>query len=459
MGRSAKHNLTEGPIFGRLVSIAAPLTGGMLMGMIYNLTDMFWLGRLGSGAAAAVAAVGAVGLLMWMSMAFQSFGRMGSEIGVSQNLGRGDEEQAKNFAQTAFTLNLILGILYGLVMIFGRRYLIGFFNIPDAEVIRYAENYLMITGFAMPFFYLGGAGMGIYSGSGNTRTPFYIQAVGISLNMILSPILIFPAGLGVEGAAIATVIAQSIAVSIFIWHIKCHKNRPFKELKLFGIANKKTLKQILKWVTPIAIESFFFTFLTMLISRFVAQFGTEAMATQRIGSQIESLSWLIGAGFASAVSAFTGQNFGAGKWSRIREGYRLSAIIMGVWGVIVTAILFFAGGLLFGVFMPDEPEVIAMGANYMRILAAAQILGCIEGITSGAFRGLGKTVPPSIVSITCNTVRMFAAFFLAQTAMGLDGIWWALTIGAMMRGAWILIWLRLYSRKLPKEDALVPDTV
>ena len=449
--RAAKHNLTEGPVLSKLISLAAPLTGGMFMSMLYNLTDMFWLGRVGSGA---VAATGTVGLLMWMSMAFSAFGRMGSEIGVSQNLGRGDEDTAKAFAKTAFTISLIMGILYGLVMIFGRSLLIGFFDIQDPAVVRYAENYLMITGFAMPLFFIGGGALtGTYSGSGNTRTPFYIQAFGITLNIILSPILIFPMGLGVEGAAIATVIAQSLAVLIFLRHVKRHKNRPFKELKLFGIADMKTLKQIFKWVTPIAIESFLFTFLVMLISRFVAQFGTEAMATQRIGSQIESLSWLIGMGFASAISAFTGQNFGAGKWPRIHSGYKIAAVIMGSWGVIVTFILFFGGGALFSVFMPDEPKVIAMGANYMRILATAQIFGCLEGITIGAFRGLGKTIPPSVVSGSTNFVRMIAAFFLAGTAMGLDGIWWALTVGAIFRGVWILVWFRIYANKLPKEDA------
>lgn len=448
--RTGKHDLTEGPVFGKLTSLAVPLMGGMLMNMLYNLTDMFWLGRVGSEA---VAATGTVGLLMWLSMAFSSFGRMGSEIGVSQNLGRGDEAAAKAFAQTAFTLALVMGIFYGLIMIFGRSLLIGFFDIKDPLVVRYAENYLMITGFAMPFFFIGGgAGMGIYSGSGNTRTPFYIMAFGIVLNIILSPVLIFSLGMGVEGAALATVIAQSISVSLFLWHMKFHKNRPFKELKLLGIADKRTLKQIFIWVTPIAIESFLFTFLTMLVSRFVAQFGTGAMATQRIGSQIESLSWLIGAGFASAISAFTGQNFGAGKWSRIHGGYKISAIIMGSWGVIVTFILFFGGGALFSIFLPNEPEVIVMGANYMRILAAAQILGCLEGITSGTFRGLGKTLPPSVVSGTSNFLRMVAAFFLARTAMGLDGIWWALTIGAMLRGAWIFIWFRIHAGKLPKED-------
>ena len=452
MSRAAKHDLTVGPVFSKLISLAAPLTGGMMMHMLYNLTDMFWLGRVGSGA---VAATGTVGLLLWMSMAFSTFGRMGSEIGVSQNLGRGDEERAKAFAQTAFTLALIMGTFYALVMIFGRRWLIGFFDIGDPQVVRYAENYLMITGFSMPLAFIsGGAGSGIYSGSGNTKTPFYIMSFSLGLNIVLTPILIFPMGLGVEGAAFATVIAQTIGASIFLWHMKFHKNRPFKEIKLLGIADKKTLVQIFKWVTPIAIESFLFTFLTMLVSRFVAQFGTGAMATQRIGSQIESLSWLIGAGFASAMSSFTGQNFGALKWSRIHSGYKISAIIMGTWGVFTTIVLFFGGGFLFSIFLPDEPEVIAMGANYMRILAACQILGCLEGITAGTFRGLGKTVPPSIVSGTSNFLRMIAAFFLARTAMGLDGIWWAITIGAMLRGAWILIWFRIHARKLPREDVL-----
>jgi len=455
VNRNAKHNLTEGPIFGKLISLATPLMGGMLMQMLYNLTDMFWLGRLGSEA---VAAAGTAGLLMWMSFAFASFGRMGGEIGVSQSLGRGDEESAKNYARTALTLGLGLGVMYGLILLFGRVFLIGFFDIDDPTVVRYAENYISITGLAMPLFFIGGAGMGIYSGSGNTKTPFYIQAFGIILNVILSPIFIFPLGMGVTGAAIATVIAQSITVTIFICHMKFSKNKPFKDHRLFGITDKKTLKQIFKWVLPIAIESFLFTFLTMLISRFVAQFGTGAMATQRIGSQIESLSWLIAGGFASAVSAFTGQNFGAGKWTRIREGYKISVIIMATWGVITTAVLFFAGGPLFAIFLPGEPEVIAMGANYMRILAAAQVLGCLEGITAGTFRGLGKTVPPSVVSASSNFMRMIAAFFLARTAMGLDGIWWALTLGAMLRGAWIFIWFKFYSRKIPKEDVVVEAT-
>ena len=454
--RATKHNLTEGPIFVRLFSLATPLMGGMLMQMLYNLTDMFWLGSLGPEA---VAAAGTAGLLMWMSMAFAAFGRMGGEIGVSQNLGRGDEETAKKFATTALTLGLGLGVLYGLTLIFLNGPLIGFFDIVDPVVIGYAENYIRITGFAMPLFFIGGAGMGIYSGSGNTKTPFYIQAFGIILNVILSPIFIFILDLGVAGAAVATVISQFMAISIAIWHIKFHKNRPFKELKLFGIADKNTLRQIFRWVIPIAIESFFFTFFIMLVSRFVNPFGTGAMATQRIGSQIESLAWMISAGFASAISAFTGQNFGAKKWKRIREGYKISAVIMAVWGVIATGILFFAGGHLFAIFLPDEPEVVAMGANYMRILALCQIISCLEGITAGTFRGMGKTVPPSVVSFSSNFIRTVAAFFLARTGMGLDGIWWALTLGAILRGGWIFIWFRIYSRKMPKEDAVATAEV
>ena len=449
LAENDKYNLSEGPIFGKLLNIAVPIMGSQLVQMAYSLIGMFWLGRVGSDA---VAASGTAGMYTWMAVAFMAFGRMGAEIGVSQNLGRGDENTAKTYVQTSFSLALLLGLVFGIVMIFGRGFLIGFFNIKEASVAASAENYLAITGFAMPFNFLLNAGGGTYNGSGNSRLPFYINAICLSVNIVLDPILIFVFDLGVEGAALATVISQLLGFILFIWAMKFYKNRLFKEIKLFETIDKKVLKQIFKWAMPIALESFLFTFLLMFISKFVTEFGTGAMAAQRIGGQIESLSWFVASGFSTAMAAFTGQNFGAGKWRRIHEGFRLSTIMMGTWGIIVTAILFFGGGFIFSLFLPNEPEVIETGANYMKILALCQILSCLENITSGTFRGLGNTIPPSLVSITSNFIRMIAAYFLSKTSMGLDGIWWALTLGAMLRGGWMFSWYKLYARKLPKAD-------
>ncbi|MCL2126169.1 MAG: MATE family efflux transporter, partial [Oscillospiraceae bacterium] len=131
MDKSEKYSLVEGSIVGRLFFIALPLIGTQVIQMAYNLTDMFWLGRLSSDA---VAASGTVGLFLWLSMAFMMFGRMGAEIGVSQNLGRGDKEKAREFAHTAIFIAVVLGVALAMVYGFGRKPLVGFFGIREANV-------------------------------------------------------------------------------------------------------------------------------------------------------------------------------------------------------------------------------------------------------------------------------------------------------------------------------------
>ena len=122
-----------------------------------------------------------------------------------------------------------------------------------------------------------------------------------------------------------------------------------------------------------------------------------------MGSQIESLSWLIGGGFASATTAFVGQNYGARQWGRIRRGYRISLAVLLGWEVFVTFVLVVWGRFLFSLFLSDPP-VTDMGATYLRILAISQVSMALEGACSGA-RGMGQTLPPSICSIGSNLLR------------------------------------------------------
>jgi len=191
----------------------------------------------------------------------------------------------------------------------------------------------------------------------------------------------------------------------------------------------------------------------MLVTVLVAAYGAGALATVRIGSQIESLTWLIAGGYASALTAFTGQNFGAGKWSRIHKGFNISTWMMACWGLFVALVLFFGGGILYRVFVPNDPEVIEMGIHFLHILAVIQVPACLEGVAAGIFRGQGKTLPPSIASISSNVLRVVLAYgFTFLTDLGLTGIWLALAISAAVRGIWIFIWYMLYSREVPKMD-------
>jgi Na+-driven multidrug efflux pump len=183
----------------------------------------------------------------------------------------------------------------------------------------------------------------------------------------------------------------------------------------------------------------------------IASHGSGALAAARVGSQIESLTWLIVAGFASALTAFVGQNFGAGKWGRIHKGFKISSLLMLGWGLAVTLLLFFGGTVLLGIFIPDDPEVVAIGVIYLKILATIQIAACLEGAAAGAFRGLGKTMYPSVSSIASNVLRvMFAYAFTYFTNLGLNGLWIAISLSAGIRGMWIYIWYVLYARRRPR---------
>jgi len=445
-----KYNLTQGGIVRKLFSVATPLIMTQVLQMTYNLTDMFWLGRHSDSA---VAASGTVGLFLWMSMAFMLFGRMGAEIGVSQNIGKGDLPQAKEFAQNAVLLGVVLGILLSIVVFTFHSSFVSFFGIREAHVERYAKDYLSMVSLSFPFTFLSASIMGIFNGSGNAKTAMVIGGSGFLVNMTLTPIMIFSMGLGVMGAGLATVFAQGVAAGLGLILIKVYKNRPFEKFRLFPKASVAVIKQIFKWVTPVSTESFFFTALTMLVSLLIVSFGESAMAATRVSTQIESLTWLIGGGFASALTAYTGQNFGAGKWTRINRGFKVSSGIMSLWGLIVSLVLIFGGRFLVGLFVSDE--VAELGAMNLRIFAICQIPQCLEGVAAGVFRGQGKTVPPSISSISSNVARVILAYVLVHfTDLGLYGVWIALALGATLRGIWIYVWYVHYSRRVPKVDAV-----
>lgn len=447
--RNHQYLLTEGSILKKLLLVALPIIGSQIIQMTYNLTDMFWLGRLSSGA---VAASGTVGMYLWLSMSFATFGAKGAEIGVAQNLGAGDRPRALDMAQHSLTLSWIIGLIFAACLLIFRSPLVRFLNITDPGVFQDAVAYLSIVAFYVPFNFAAMTIVSIFTGSGDSRTPFYINTLSLAINMVLDPVMIFTFGWGIHGAAVATVLAQVVACVLLICALQWKKDRPFEKFRLFVRLHKEQLLQIFRWSTPIAIEGFFFTLLSMLVTRMVNAFGLDATAATRVGSQAESLSWLLAGGFASALCAYVGQNYGGRKWARIHQGYRLSSIVMVGWGLAVTAFLFFGGRLIFQLFLPDNPVAVEIGARYLRILAACQFFQCIEGLAAGAFRGMGKTMPPSIISFTCNAARVVVAYLLSLTPLGLYGIFWGVSLGAVARGAWMYLWYARYSRTLPRVD-------
>ena len=326
-------DLLNGPIAGSLARLALPIMGTSLIQMAYNLTDMLWIGRISSNA---VAAVGAAGMYIWLSAGFTMLARMGGQVLTAQSLGAGKEKKAVEYATASLQMGLLFGLLYGVISVIFNNPLIGFFRLNSPEVILDARWYLAITCGGIVFNFMNQILTGLLTAMGNSIVTFWSTTIGLVINLVLDPLLIFGPGPlprhGVKGAAIATVFAQVMVFVIYILRIR-KDTLIFSNIHILQRPSIDRMKDILLVGLPAAVQNLFFTGVSMLIARLIAGWGDAAVAVQKVGSQIESISWMTAEGFGSAVNAFVAQNYGAGKNDRVRKGYFAALKIMCTWGL------------------------------------------------------------------------------------------------------------------------------
>ncbi|WP_195929595.1 MULTISPECIES: MATE family efflux transporter [unclassified Clostridium] len=433
-----KIDLTEGGIVEKLVKIAIPIMATSFIQIAYNLIDMMWVGKNGSNS---VAAVGTAGFYPWLAMAFVMFSKIGGEVKVAQSMGEKNTKEVKSYIKSSIELNVFLSITYTLVLILFNKQLIDIFNLGDLEVITMSRQYLVILAIGMIFYFINPVFTSIFIGLGNSSIPFRINTIGLIANIILDPLLIFGFGpidaLGTNGAGIATITAQIIVTCVFVGYIIKNKIEYFK-VKYFRNIELEYFKTLYKLGLPVAIQNALFTLISMAMGVIVASFGPVAVAVQKVGSQIESISWMSADGFASALSTFTGQNYGAYKFDRINKGSKIGLIGALIWGSITTLVLVFLGDIIFRAFI-NEPDAIIKGVDYLKILGYSQLLMCIEITITGILKGLGRTYIPSVTSIVLNLARIPMAIVLSKPdILGINGIWWSISISSIFKGIILL---------------------
>lgn len=442
----AKVDLTEGKILSKLFKLALPIVLTGFMETTYNLVDMFWLGRLGT---AEVAGVGTAGFYIWLASAFIYLVRTGTEINVSQKTGEQEHATAKGYARAGIIMSIIVGLIYSLTILVFRVPLINFFKVDDSYVVQCANSYLIFVIPGIFFSFISKVMTGAFLGRGKSGIPFNANAVGLVVNIILDPILIFGMfgfpKMGVIGAGVATSVAQFVSLCIFIYYIKV-KKALFDTFQLFKRTEFDKMKHIFKLGVPPCIYNALFTIISMFIAIIIANYGKEAIAVQKVGSQIESISWMTALGFATAVSTFVGQNVGAKKYNRIYDGYKEAIKISLLLGLINTFILFvFSGGLMYVFFTTDiiSQEI---GIEYLKIMAYSQIFMCIEITTTGTFNGLGMTKLPSYTNTILNILRIPLAIILSNL-IGINGVWWAISISSILKGLLMVIFFYIFIKR------------
>ena len=409
-----KINLLEGPIFSSLMKLALPIMGTSLIQMAYNLTDMIWIGRIGANA---VAAVGSAGMYMWLSNGISTLAKMGGQVRVGQSIGSQNKKDAAQYASATIQLGIIFGVIYGMITLLFHSQMIGFFHLTSPDVIKDAEIYLIITCGFVVINFVNQIFTSLMTAIGNSHHPFVATAIGLVINIVLDPLLIFGLHMGVMGAAIATVIAQAIVLILMLYYAKKDKIL-FDEMRVMQKNTSSIFMKIIKIGFPTGIQSMCFTFISMVIARFIAGYGDVAIAVQKVGSQIESISWMSAEGFGNALNAFVAQNYGAENIERVKKGTFSALKTCMIWGVFTTLVLLIFPQFIFQIFI-SEKDVIPLGIDYLQILAFSQLFMCIESTLAGALNGLGKTFIPSSVSIVLTVARIPLVIILSTNFLAL----------------------------------------
>ena len=427
-------NLTKGPILKTLTKLAIPIMASSFLGTLYNITDMAWIGLLGSKA---VAGVGVGGMFTWLSQGLAAMARMGGQVQVAQCIGRGERDRAHGFAQAAVQLATLMGMAYAVISLLFARQMVAFFQLTDLEAQTAALSYTKIACGLIVFSFLTLTMTGLYTAQGDSKTPFLANLIGLVTNMILDPVLILGPGpfpkLGVVGAAIATVTAQAIVMMMMILGVLIQKKENvLKGIRLTAKIPKEYLGGLCRIGIPTAIQGMAYCAISMVLTRMVSAYGAEAVATQRVGGQIESISWNTADGFAAALNAFIAQNYGAGKMDRVRKGYRASLWTVGIWGLLISFVFICFPKAIADIFF-HEPKAVATAVGYLVIIGFSEAFMCVELTTVGALSGLGRTRLCSIISIAFTSARIPLAIILGGL-IGLSGIWWALSITSIIKG-------------------------
>ena len=433
-GKRMEGNLTKGPILKTLTKLAIPIMASSFLGTLYNITDMAWIGLLGSKA---VAGVGVGGMFTWLSQGLAAMARMGGQVQVAQCIGRGERDRAHGFAQAAVQLATLMGMAYAVISLVFTRQMVAFFQLTDPEAQTAALSYTKIACGLIVFSFLTLTMTGLYTAQGDSKTPFLANLIGLVTNMILDPVLILGPGpfpkLGVVGAAIATVTAQAIVMMMMILGVLIQKKENvLKGIRLTAKIPKEYLGGLCRIGIPTAIQGMAYCAISMVLTRMVSAYGAEAVATQRVGGQIESISWNTADGFAAALNAFIAQNYGAGKMGRVRKGYRASLWTVGIWGLLISFVFICFPKAIADIFF-HEPKAVATAVGYLVIIGFSEAFMCVELTTVGALSGLGRTRLCSIISIAFTSARIPLAIILGGL-IGLSGIWWALSITSIIKG-------------------------
>ena len=416
-------DLTCGKVWKVILAFVFPLLVGNLLQQTYHVADSIIVGRfIGKEALAAVSA----SFFIYYFIISLVIG-IGSGITVVISQCYGGKQYEK--VQAAFSSFLIFTFVSGILLAFvGILFAESFFRLmkTPGDVVPEAVRYFRVYMCGTPFFVIFNSFLSVMRGMGDSKRPMMLVLVTAILNILLDLLFIVVFRWDLEGAALATVIAQGIGVFMAVIHV--HRRHPLLSMKRKDmIFDRKLFFRGLKIGIPTSVQQCSLSLGLLALLGLVNVFGTDTLTAYGAAGKVDSLITQVILTLSSAMSAFCGQHIGAGNVSRIRQGVRFAMLINILFSIAVYIIICLFGREIMMVFSTDE-LVISIGYNYLLIVGAVFFLHGALNIMNGAMRGAGDTLFAMITGIVLFWIIRIPLAYILSGYMGYRGIWLAISI-------------------------------
>ncbi len=449
MKKNNSELILQGNLLKALLTLAIPIVLNSFIQTMYNLTDSYWLGKLGETNQAAITMVTPIQNII---VNFGSGITVAGAILIAQYIGAKEYEHAKKMATHIFLCALLFAVVCSIVCFTFTpsivNWLGGAQNVRDMGI-----TYLRIIVLDMPFLFLINIFIAVNQAQGNTLKPMLVNLSGVIINIFLDPVLIFGANLGIAGAGLATLFSKvpcAIIATIVLLNKKNFIHVSFKNFKF----ETEKVKSIIKVGLPTALGGSTMQFGFLLMSKNVVKYGTVATAAYGIGNRVNGLISLPSNAMGSAVSTMVAQNIGANQYERAEKAYRLSRNIS-------VMFLFFGGVILSNMnvsnaivsIFSDNDEVISFAADFLMVMAICSWTNGVYNSTNGLFNGSGHTMVTMAIDASRMWVFRFLTLYICETVfnMCLASIWYSVVVSNAICS--LIFWI-LYKSGLWKKRVI-----
>ena len=445
--------ILNGNLLRAILSLAIPVAINSFLQTMYNLTDTYWLGQIGTNQLAAI------NLVTPMQNIILNFGTgitVAGSVLIAQYIGAKELENAKSMANQIFLCATCFAIICAGVVFAGTSGIVSWLG-ADGDTYRYACTYLRIVVWDMPFLYMVNIFSAVHQAQGDTVRPMFLNLGGIVLNMFLDPFLMIVLDMGTAGAALATLLAKLVPAVVAFVLLSRRSNAVHLDVRHMRFDREK-LRLILQIGLPTAIGGSTMQFGFLLMSKNVYVYGSQAMAAYGIGNKVNGLITLPSNGVGSAVATIVGQNIGAKQVKRAEESYLLS--------MKICVVFLFVGGMILSrdfistsivKIFSDDPQVIAWAADFLSIMAFWCFTNGVYNASTGLFQGTGHTEVTMAVDATRLWVFRFLTLWFCESVlnMGVRSVWYSVVVSNGISAAILFV---LYKSNIWKKTKVKTGT-